>query len=171
MPHSIPSLDTARFTLRHWRESDIPDLLDLDDDPEVTRYVGSTAGRAEREALWRGPIGREAERVQLCIRLHGSKEFIGWAFLRPFRDASGDWELGYRLRKAWWGRGVGTEVATALMAWGWAQPEISVIGAVYETPNIASRAIMLKVGMRDAGERNYHDGGLLPYCEARRAKA
>lgn len=170
MPHPIPSLDTARFTLRHWRASDIPDLLDLDDDQEVIRYVGPTPGRAEREAIWRGLIGREVERPHLCLRTHGDRDFVGWAFLRPFRDESGDWELGYRLRRAWWGKGVGTEVAAALMAWGWARPEIDVIGAVYETPNIASRAIMLKVGMRDAGLRDYLDEGPLPYCEARRAK-
>ena len=171
MPHAIPSLDTTRFTLRLWCEADIPDLLDLDDDPDVTRYVGKTATRAEREVFWRGLIGRETERPLLSIRRHGNREFIGWAFLRPFRDGSGDWELGYRLRKAWWGRGVGTEAARALMAWGWTQPEITVIGAVYEAPNAASRAVMLKAGLSDAGTRDYQDEGPLPYCEARRTPA
>ena len=44
-----------------------------------------------------------------------------------------------------------------------------MIGAVYAAPNAASRAIMLKLGMRDAGMRDYLDEGPLCYCEMRRA--
>ena len=164
MRFPIPDLLTERFSLKLWQENDLPDLLDLDDDPEVVRYVGPNPPRGEREESWRGFIGNEAGRPCLCIRDRVTGEFMGWAFLRPFRDGSGDWELGYRLRKAAWGRGIGTEVALAVVAWGWQQPEIAVIGAVYEAPNVASRAIMLKVGMHDAGERMYHHEGMLPYC-------
>jgi RimJ/RimL family protein N-acetyltransferase len=171
MTFPIPSLDTPRFTLRLWGQADLPDLLDLDDDPDVVAYVGPILPRGEREASWRGFIGNEAGRPCLCIREKMSGDFLGWAFLRPFRDDSGDWELGYRLRKSAWGKGVGSEVARALMDWGWQQPQIEVIGAVYETPNVASRAIMLKVGMKDAGERLYHGEGKLPYCEIRRNSA
>jgi RimJ/RimL family protein N-acetyltransferase len=166
-PHPIPTLQTRRFHVRLWGPGDLEDLLDLDDDPDVIRYVGPTLPRAERAALWRSCFGSEYKRPQLCIRDKSTTEFMGWAFLRPFRDESGDWELGYRLRKAAWGKGIGFEVASALMDWGWQQPEIKVIGAVYETPNTASRAIMLKVGMIDAGERQYQNEGPLPYCEAR----
>jgi RimJ/RimL family protein N-acetyltransferase len=169
MNHPIPSLDTGRFTLRLWTPADIPALLDLDDDPQVTRYTGPNPPRPEREAAWLALAATPGARPCLCIRPHGSPEFVGWAFLRPFRDDTGDWELGYRLHRAWWGRGVGTEVAQALMAWGWQQPQIAVIGAVYEAANSGSRAIMLKVGMQDAGTRDYMAEGPLPYCEARRA--
>lgn len=170
MTHPIPSLDTERFCLRLWTAADIPDLLDLDDDPDVTRYVGPNPPRAEREAAWPAAAEYPASRPCLCVRDHGTGAFAGWAYLRPFRDSSGDWELGYRLHTAWWGKGVGTEVARALMTWGWAQPAIAVIGAVYERPNVASRAIMLKIGMKDAGERFYPGEGMLPYCEARRGE-
>jgi RimJ/RimL family protein N-acetyltransferase len=164
----IPSLETARFTLRLWTADDVVDLLDLDDDPDVVRYVGPQKTRPEREAEWRGLIGNEAARPCVCIHDKATGSFVGWAFLRPFRDQSGDWELGYRLRKAAWGQGIGTEVAQALMAWGWQQEDIHVIGAVYETPNVASRAIMLRVGMIDAGERLYFNEGILPYCQMTR---
>lgn len=166
MSHPIPSLDTARFSLRLWTAADIPDLLDLDDDPEVTRHTGPNPPRAEREAAWRARIGDEAGRPCLVIREHVSGRFAGWVFLRPFRDGSGDWELGYRLCRAVWGRGVGTEVARAVVDWGWQQPQITVIGAVYEAANTASRAIMLRLGMVDAGTRDYPPEGPLPYCEA-----
>jgi len=168
MAHPIPVLDTDRFTVRLWSEADIPDLLDLDDDPDVTRYTGPNPPRAEREARWRGRLRDRTQRPYLCVRHRQTGEFVGWALICPFTDGSGDWELGYRYRKAWWGQGVGSEVARALMGWGWAQPEIDVIGAVYDPLNGASRAILLKVGMKDAGERHYFDERPLPYCEARR---
>lgn len=168
MAHPVPSLDTARFTLRLWSEADIPDLLDLDDDPEVTRYVGPPRPRAEREAIWRGRLEDRARWPYLCVRDRLSGAFVGWATLRPFADGNGDWELGYRLRKSWWRQGVGSEVARALVEWGWAQPGIDVIGAVYDPRNVASRAILLKVGMQDAGMRDYFDEGPVDYCEARR---
>ncbi len=140
----------------------------MDDDPDVTRYTGLNPPRAEREATWRGRLEDRTKRPYLCVRNRETGEFIGWAFICPFRDDSGDWELGYRYRKAWWGKGVGSEVGQALMSWGWAQPDIKVIGAVYYSLNAASRAIQLNVGMKDAKERLYFDEGPLPYCEARR---
>jgi RimJ/RimL family protein N-acetyltransferase len=164
MAYPIPTLETARCTLRLWTAQDIPDLLDLDDDPDVIAYVGPTPPREQREKDWHELVGREQQRPCLVVRDHKTGAFYGWAFLRPFRDDSGDWELGYRYVKSTWGQGIGYEVAQALVTWGWQQPQIEVIGAVYETPNVASRAIMLKLGMRDAGQRLYFREGLLPYC-------
>jgi RimJ/RimL family protein N-acetyltransferase len=161
-------LHTARFTLRLWTADDVADLLDLDDDPEVTRFTGRAAQRSQREAIWQAHLSDPQQRPYLCVRDRNSGEFIGWALICPFTDDSGDWEIGYRYRKAWWGKGVGTEVATALMAWAWSQPQIQVVGAVYDPRNVASRAILSKVGMREAPPRLYFDEGPVPYCEVRR---
>jgi len=34
-----PYLLTERFLLRSWRETDLPDLVELDSDPEVMRFI------------------------------------------------------------------------------------------------------------------------------------
>jgi RimJ/RimL family protein N-acetyltransferase len=154
---------TPRFELRLRALSDLNDLLDLDDDPDVIRYVGPTPLRAEREADWRQVFTSDDKRPVLCIRERATSEFMGWAFLRPYKDDSGDWELGYRLKQAAWGQGIGTEVSRALMDWGWAQPDIATIVAVYETENTASLNIMLKLGMKPMGQRHYPNEGPLPY--------
>jgi RimJ/RimL family protein N-acetyltransferase len=161
----LPSfLSTPRFELRLRTRVDLNDLLDLDDDPDVIRYVGPTPGRAEREVDWRRVFTSHDQRPALVIRDRITQEFMGWAFLRPYQDDSGDWELGYRLKKAAWGQGIGTEVSRALLDWGWAQPDIHTIVAVYETENAASRNIMMKLGMKPMGERHYPNEGPLPYC-------
>jgi RimJ/RimL family protein N-acetyltransferase len=160
-PHHLV---TPRFDLRLRAVSDLTDLLDLDDDPDVTRYVGPMPPRAERELDWRQVFTSDDQRPVLCIRDRVTREFMGWAFLRPYKDNSGDWELGYRLKKAAWGQGIGTEVSRALIARGWAQPDIATIVAVYETQNTASLNIMLKLGMKPMGQRHYPNEGPLPYC-------
>ena len=39
-----PTLETPRLLLRPLAPGDLPDLIRLDSDPEVMRYVGSPAG-------------------------------------------------------------------------------------------------------------------------------
>jgi RimJ/RimL family protein N-acetyltransferase len=158
------SLDTVRCNLRLRSTVDLPDLLDLDDDPDVVRYVGPTPPRAARELDWHQVLQSSDQRPVLCIRDTTTNEFMGWAFLRPFKDDSGDWELGYRLKKSAWGQGIGTEVSRALIEWGWQQRDIQTIVAVYELENIASLNIMKKLGMKPMGERHYPNEGPLPYC-------
>jgi RimJ/RimL family protein N-acetyltransferase len=49
----LPALETPRLRLRPLAAADLPDLIALDLDPEVMRYVGSPAGvktPAETEA-------------------------------------------------------------------------------------------------------------------------
>jgi RimJ/RimL family protein N-acetyltransferase len=163
--HTLPqSLNTARFTLRLRTSADLPDLLDLDDDADVIRYVGPTPPRATRELEWHLVLQTSDQRPVLCIRDITTNEFMGWAFLRLYKDDSGDWELGYRLKKSAWGQGIGTEVSHALIEWGWQQPDIQTIVAVYELENTASLNIMTKLGMKPMGQRHYPNEGPLPYC-------
>lgn len=159
-----PNLSTHRLTLTLRALFDLADLLDLDEDPDVIRYVGPISGRAEREAYWRECFSKRDLSPVLVIRRRTTQEFMGWAFLRPYHDDSGDWELGYRLKKAAWGQGIGTEACQALMAWARDQPSIGTIVAVYEYDNTASLNIMLKLGMIPMGERHYPNEGPLPYC-------
>jgi RimJ/RimL family protein N-acetyltransferase len=158
------SITTERFDVRLRARADLTDLLDLDDDPDVTRYVGPTQPRALRERDWQNVFEMDSERPVLVIRDKLERTFMGWAFLRPFRDNSGDWELGYRLKKSAWGKGIGTEVSRALIDWAWTQSNIQTIVAVYEAENTASLNIMLKLGMTPMGERDYLHKGPLPYC-------
>lgn len=161
-------LATNCFILAFRVPDDLKDLLDLDDDPDVIRYVGPTPPRSEREVDWVNVLQTQDRRPVLTIRSRDTSEFMGWAFLRPYKDDSGDWELGYRLKKSAWGQGVGTEVAQALLDWGWQQPQIQTIVAIYEAENTASLNIMLKLGMIPMGQRHYPNEGLLPYCAVTR---
>ena len=55
-------------------------------------------------------------------------------------------EVGYRVAAAWWGRGIATEVASALVAVARDQLGLAEIVAFTLPSNLASRRVMEKVG-------------------------
>jgi RimJ/RimL family protein N-acetyltransferase len=58
-----------------------------------------------------------------------------------------DLELGYRLRRAAWGRGFATEASAALVRLALADPSVTSIVAAALVPNRASTRVMEKIGM------------------------
>ncbi|KAI9000365.1 acyl-CoA N-acyltransferase [Hyaloraphidium curvatum] len=171
VPAPAPLL-TPRLSLRRWTRADVPDLLDLDDDPDVVRFVGGPEPRGEREARWRA---REPKDVpKMVVRERESGAFVGWVYVAPFPSRPGQWELGYRLRKEHWGKGYAAEAAAPLLEWAWTRPEIDAVFAAYDPSHAASRRVMLKLGMEDGDgvvEYPEEDNAAFPYCLIRRPDA
>ncbi len=157
-------LETKRFIMRQRAPRDLKDLLDLDDDPDVIRYVGDIEVRANRKIYWEQCFEYPNQSPIYVIRDRTNGAFRGWVFLRPFHDDSGDWELGYRLKKSAWGHGIATEAARTLLEWGWLQPQIKIVVGGYEAANTASLNVMLKLGMKQVGMRHYVGEGFFPSC-------
>src|SRR5436853_2561385 len=117
---------TSRLLLRDTTEADAQLLFDLDSDPEVMRYIGPRSSddvEAYRDRIRTVHVpGQEHpwNGVRLVFDRTGG-EFLGWVFIRPAptsRDARelgwtspDEVEVGYRYRRAAWGRGVATEAA------------------------------------------------------------
>jgi RimJ/RimL family protein N-acetyltransferase len=95
--------------LRPITVDDVDLLVDLDSDPEVMRYLtGRPSTRLEIETVIRDRLGW---RWIATERLSGA--FVGWFGLVPGREDS--YDIGYRLGRMWWGRGLASEGAKALM--------------------------------------------------------
>ena len=52
-------------------------------------------------------------------------EFIGSCLLRPFNDEPGVVELGYSLEQKYWGQGLATEMAAAIITHGLSAPNVA----------------------------------------------
>lgn len=146
--------------MRGFEPEDDARLVELDADPEVRRYLGGVPPTTLSEACaWRErlvqmfPTG--SHRGFWAAEAAGS--FIGWFHLRPARD-TGEAELGYRLRRDYWGRGLATEGSRALIDLARAEREPKVIARTL-VDNLASRRVMEKVGMVPVREFLY-DGRL-----------
>ena len=78
-----------------------------------------------------------------------SGRFLGWFHLRPLEaDPPDEPELGYRLVRAAWGRGYGSEGSRALIDKAFAQLGARRVHASTMAVNIGSRRVMEKAGMR-----------------------
>lgn len=166
-----PTLETPRLRLRPLASSDEADLIALDSDPEVMRYVGSPAGvkspaeTAERARLrireeqrgdyeplgfWRieGRGDRAFHGVGALIRMPGgNREGPG--------DADVDVEVAYRLARTAWGQGIATEAAGALVAHALGPLALPRVVAVTYPANQASQRVLDKLGFERHGLREY----------------
>jgi RimJ/RimL family protein N-acetyltransferase len=156
-------LETARVRLRQLREGDVENLVELNSDPEVMRYLGGAP--APREGAEAGVARTKMYRERYGGRLgvftaerRESGEFMGWFHLRPDRSRLDDvknLELGYRLKRKFWGQGHATEVSLALIAKAFGELGADTVFAVTDKENAASRRVMEKCGL--SFEREYLD--------------
>ena len=144
-----PVLETLRLRLRPLAATDLADLVRLDLDPEVMRYVGSPAGGktpAETEARARTRL-RESEEGTLeplglwRIEARADSAFLGIGALLRMPDGA-DVEVAYRLARVAWGRGFATEAAGALIAHGLHTLGLPRLVAVTYPENHASQRVL-----------------------------
>lgn len=153
------ALQTARLSLRRVTEADAGFLFDLDRDPEVTRYTGPGHDTVEEYAakIRTEFLRYDAHPVAGLFLAEAAGEFVGWFVLRPGTHhrlaAAIGWadpaeiELGYRLKRPAWGKGLATEGAAALVARALAEPSTAALVAVALTANRGSTRVMEKVGL------------------------
>lgn len=157
-------LETHRLILRQLTKNDLDNLVMLDSDPDVMRFInGGIASSRQAIANKFLPYAMsyhdQYENLGFwAIVEKQSREFVGWIFLRPEVDfkllqqlnlAEKDAiELGYRLCKHSWGRGYATEVAQKLVDKSFTESEIDKIVAWALTENKASIRVMKKIGLK-----------------------
>ena len=138
-------LETERLALRPVRPEDADDLVALDADPEVMRYIngGRPTPRAEVEAAVRASAS-----YRWVAHEQASGEFVGWFSLRPTPDDPAERELGYRLRRESWGQGFAAEGARALVEVAFAELGARRVWAQTMTVNAPSRRVLERCGLR-----------------------
>ena len=75
-----------------------------------------------------------------------SDEYIGWFQFEKDKEFEDSIEIGWRLKKQYWGNGYATEVATVLCELGIKMGKTIVARAMIE--NLASIRVMEKAGLK-----------------------
>lgn len=147
-------LETGRLALRPFTTADADDLLTLDNDPDVMRFLNG-GKPTSREAILARTLPRLLH-VHPCTGTRGywaaeersSGAFLGWFEFRPLDEHSPALvELGYRLNKAAWGRGYATEGSRALIDKGFTDLGVERVTANTMAVNARSRRVMERAGL------------------------
>ncbi len=151
---STTSIETPRLKLRRWRSADHPAFARICADPEVMRYIADgspkTAEQASKsidnyEAEW------EASGFGLfAVELKETGALAGFAGLSTpdfLPEILPSVEIGWRLDRALWGQGLGTEAARAALDFGIRDLGQRAIVSICHVDNTASERIMTKLGL------------------------
>jgi RimJ/RimL family protein N-acetyltransferase len=156
-----PPTGTARLALREFAPEDADDLVALDSDPRVMRYIGDGSIATGRDTALEG-IARTRRRyvehpgtgVWRASRRDDGR-FVGWVSLKHCGD-SPDIEVGYRLMVHAWGQGFATELARAMLRRGFRELGLPRIIGVTHPDNLPSQHVLTKAGLRDEGWGRYY---------------
>ncbi|WP_116214653.1 GNAT family N-acetyltransferase [Streptomyces olivoreticuli] len=166
----MTSLRTPRLTLRRWREDDLEPMAAINADPEVMRWIADGAvrdreqtatGIAEWEREWDElGVGLFAVEVRETGRLAGFAGLSVPGYLPEILPAV---EIGWRLGQPFWGRGIATEAARAVLHFALRDRGLARLVSVHKVGNDASEAVMRKLGMRRE-RRTVDPANGLPVC-------
>ncbi|MEV0188781.1 GNAT family N-acetyltransferase [Kitasatospora purpeofusca] len=154
-------LTTERLVLRRFTAADVDALVELDSDPEVTRYL--TGGRPTPRSvvedtllpLYFDHYRRFGDLGWWAAEEREGGAFLGWFEFRPLRGDRAEVELGYRLRRAAWGHGYATEGSRALVHRGFTGLGVERVVAYTMAVNSGSRRVMEKAGLSYV--RTFHE--------------
>lgn len=157
-------LETQRLILKAVEAKDEALLLDLDSDPEVMTYLNG--GRASTVEEVRGAMDRILNLLQTHNGRFGvftavekeAQQFIGWFLFRPDKEDPQNIkriEVGYRLKKKFWGLGYATEASKALCGKGFQEFNLDEVFAVAMKKNTGSQNVMKKIGLRFVRDFDY----------------
>jgi RimJ/RimL family protein N-acetyltransferase len=164
-------IETERLRLRRLRPSDEPDLIALDSDADVMRYVGSPAGvKPPDETVARVRQRIRADQGTLGFwRIEGrtAGAFYGLGALIRMPDGD-DVELAYRLVRHAWGQGIASEAGALLVDHAFRTVALPRVVAVTYPENVASQRVLDKLGFARQGEVDYKGVRVLFFVLERR---
>ncbi|MGI8904952.1 MAG: GNAT family N-acetyltransferase [Candidatus Sumerlaeaceae bacterium] len=142
-------LKTRRLIVRQWTPEDWLEFKVLATDPRVLHYIGSgEAWSDERvQQFVNGGIKAAETRGWLLWPLEhiADKKFVGFC---GFNDAFlPEVEIGWWLRPEYWGQGIASEAAGAILEHGFKTYHFPRVISVAQPANTASIRVMEKLGM------------------------
>ena len=151
MPGPLPAIDTERLRLRRVERADLPDLLAINGDEAVTRYLPYATWQSLADAeAWYERMARLVESggatEQFVIVQRESARVIGTCLLFRLDAASGRAEIGYVLGREWWGQGLMAEALRAFVAAAFEHFDLRRLEADIDPLNVASARVLERIG-------------------------
>ena len=161
-------LETKRLTLRHQVLADLDDLWALYCNPKITKYIPDaprSREEAQEELEWHMYGHPKHPELGLWATIHKeSGKFIGRCGLLPWMiDGQYDVEVAYTIAQEFWGQGLGSEAAQAILQYGFEKLNLPRLICLIDAENVASRKVAEKIGMIFEKEAQDEMGPFLLY--------
>ena len=162
-------IETERLLMRGWRDGDLEPYARMCADPEVMRFIGngSTLTReGSREQISR--FSRHWERRGFGLWALEEKTggafvgFAGLAYQEDWAEGGHKTEVGWRLDRAFWGRGLATEAAKASVTHG--LENVGLERIIIQPANAVSRRVAEKADLTLRGETSWRNSKVVWYA-------
>ncbi|MGZ3778815.1 MAG: GNAT family N-acetyltransferase [Mucilaginibacter sp.] len=163
-------IQTPRFVIREFKPEEEELYIALYDDERVIVHLPKRT-RAEQAEIFRTTIadnvaGKVLNRWGLFN--NGDGDYMGSCLLRQYFDFSDKIELGYSLHQKYWGKGIASEMAHIMIAYGFTNTDAAEIVGVTTLGNTGSQKVLLKAGMERL-DNFFRDGEELAYFSIKRS--
>lgn len=165
-------IETLRLHLRQFTLDDRDELFHIYSYPELFKYMSNEKPllveqvraviNTFTESWQKNQFGVWAVVYKKYQKLIGH---CGFKFLENTQEV----QIGYLLLSSYWGRGLATEAASAVMKYGFEVAKLERIVAIAKPENIASRRVMEKIGMTYEKDAYYYDNSVVYYSLSREA--
>ncbi|MEJ2584823.1 MAG: GNAT family N-acetyltransferase [Robiginitalea sp.] len=148
---------SRRLGFRNWKEADLDAFALLNGDPEVMHYFPAPLTRPESSSLLQQLQEHFRARgyTYFATELLTTGEFIGFiglkyqVFKAPHTPAT---DIGWRIRKEFWGQGYATEGAKTCLQYAFGALGLKRVVSHCPVVNTASEKVMRRIGMQKQGE-------------------
>ena len=156
---TVVDMETERMIIREFDSADVKAFSEILADPEVMEFSSN------------GPLS-EADTmvfVEWCIKSYKKYGYGQWAVIEKKSgkligccglscttiDESDEVEIGYRLARNQWGKGLASEAANCVLAHGYENGNIESIVGIVSPRHRASICVLEKIGFRVFSETRY----------------
>jgi len=154
-----PVIETKRLTLRPFIMSDMDDVFEYASDSEWAKYlvnIPQPFTLKDAEEFVRRFSDSSSWDTLPMFAIVFKKKVIGEVYLNDMNLHNERAELGYDLSRAYWGKGLATEAAGAVINWAFQTYSLNKIYSTCDPRNARSIRVMEKLGMSQEGILRKH---------------
>jgi RimJ/RimL family protein N-acetyltransferase len=165
----MKSLKTERLVFRPYIkcEADRTAIVELLTDDEVMMYVGDGVVTKEKAEEQFNRIFANVYELSAFdvwgVFSRADSSYVGHAEIKP-RKGTNDWEIIYILKREYWRRGYATEIAEALVKYGFQDRKLTRVIATVDAENKDSIRVLERAGMKLDGKETDEQGEFLVYA-------
>ncbi|KPU44329.1 ribosomal-protein-S5-alanine N-acetyltransferase [Oxobacter pfennigii] len=157
-------METERIRFSKWTDDDFSLAVQLWGKEDVTRYICASGKFTEQDIQKRlnFEISNQKQFNVQYWPIFGTPvdELIGCCGLRPFKSEENSYEIGFHLRKKFWGQGYAFEAAASVIKYGFTIIKADKLFAGHHPQNMSSKKLLLRLGFKYIGDNFYEPTGL-----------